>query len=229
MTEAAEESVLASAIAEPKLWAGKYKTPEELEAALIGKDKEYGKLYSEHGDIKKKYEEFANVPEDYSIPSDVALRESEINEIRTIARNAGLNQVQFEKTAREMQARIQSNLEVIEQRKKDIGESNLVLLKEYVDKYYPENLRDAVLNQIIRDKNAMSDALKDRESRLNSAVPGMDRAGGSGGAAPFDGQRELEKAHNEYHKRPTEANRKRYIDIATQVGEERYKDKVGRR
>lgn len=224
-----EESILASAIAEPKLWAGKYKTAEELEDAAKQKDIEFGKLFAEHGEIKKKYEQAATVPEKYTIPEDVALRESELEEIRAIAKNAGLNQEQFEKTAREMQGRIQSNIEVMEQRKKDIGESNLVLLTEYVKKYYPENLQTAVLNQIIKDKNAMNDALKDRESRLNSAVPGMDRANSAGGQSAYDGEKELEKAHNEYHKRPTETNKKRYIEIATAVGEVRYKDKVGRR
>lgn len=230
MTEATEtttsESSLVGAIAgEPKLWAGKYKTPEELEAALIGKDKEFGKLYSEHGEIKKKYEEISTIPEMYQVPSDVNLRESEISEIRTIAKNAGLTQAQFERTAREMQARIHSNIEVIENRKKEIGEENLTILNDYVNKYYPENLRQAVLNQIIKDKNAMSDALKDRESRLNSSVPGMDRAG-SGSPSRFDGDKELKEAHDAYHKSPNERNRKRYIEIARQVGEERYKDKI---
>lgn len=226
MTEAIDSSVAAVVAGEPKLWAGKYKTPEELEAALIGKDKEYGKLYTEHGEIKKKYEEISSIPEQYEIPSDIALRESELSEIRAIAKNAGLTQAQFDRTAREMQARIQSNIEVLERRKKDIGDENLTILNDYVKKYYPENLQQAVLNQIIKDKNAMNDALKDRESRLNSSVPGMDRASTSGTPVRYDGEKELEKAHNEYHKRPTEANKKRYIELAAEVGAERYKNKT---
>lgn len=215
-------SVIANTISgETKLWAGKYKTPEEMEEALIGKDKEYGKLYNEHGEIKKKYEEISAIPETYTAPADVTLREAELAEIRAIAKSSGLTQAQFEKTAREMQQRIQTNIEALDNRKKEIGQENLNVLTDYVKKYYPESLQQAVLNQIIKDKNAMSDALKDRESRLNSAVPGMDRASSGSGSQQRDGDRELKEAHDAYHKNPNSRNRQKYIDLAREVGEER--------
>jgi hypothetical protein len=219
------ESVTTSVI-EPKLWAGKYKTPEEMEEALIGKDKEYGKLYTEHGEIKKQFESKTMVPEKYDVPSDLSLRRTDIDEIEQIARNAGLNQEQFEKTARDMHARIQSNLNSIEESKKTIGQDKLNIVSDHIKKHYPESLHTAVLNQVLRDQNALNDILKERETKLNSEVPGMDRGSSSTPPPKFDGQEELEKAHKAYHKRPSEQTRKKYIDLARQVGEDRYKDKI---
>lgn len=219
------ESIVSATVGEPKLWAGKYKSPEEMEEALIGKDKEYGKLYSEHNDIKSKYEQVVSIPENYTAPNDIVLRETELAEIRAIAKNAGLTQAQFEKTAREMQSRIQAGHQILENNKKEIGDEKLAIINDYVKKYYPEHLQNAVLNQIIKDKNAMSDALKDRDARLNSQAPGMDQAG-AGTPQKFDGEKDLQAAAETYRKTPNARNKAKYIDMARQVGEERYKDKM---
>lgn len=217
---AATESVVAAlASPEPKLWAGKYKTPEELESAY----KNVAGTYEENKEIKKKLEEVTRVPEKYEPPQDVHLRDAELKEIISIAKNAGLTQQQFERTAREMQSRIQSNIEVIENNKKEIGEEKLTIIQDYVKKYYPENLQSAVFNQILKDKNAMSDALKDRDARLNSQAPGMNQAG-SGAPQKYDGQKDLYDAAEAYRKNPNAKTRAKYIDIARQTGDERFKD-----
>lgn len=222
VVEAVSESAVAAAVnAEPKLWAGKYKTPEEMETAIQGKDKEYVTLSTEFNNIKNKY----TVPESYTLPADLSLREAEAKEIQTIAKNAGLTQEQFERTAREMQSRLQANIAVLENNKKEIGEEKLAILNDYVKKFYPENLQGAVLNQILKDKNAMNDALKDREDRLNSQAPGMDRAN-QGAPAKYDGQKDLYEAAEAYRKNPNQRTRAKYIDIARQTGDERFKDKM---
>ena len=68
----------------------------------------------------------------------------------------------------------------------------------------------------------MDDALKHRDSLLNSKVPGIDQAGNSA-QRTYDGQKEVAKAAEEYRKHPTQANRDRYINIAAEVGNERFK------
>ncbi len=69
----------------------------------------------------------------------------------------------------------------------------------------------------------MSDALKHREQLLNSQVPGLgsQRANLSD---PYEGQQEMLKVAKEYEKIPTEKNRKRYINLAKEVGEARFKN-----
>ena len=67
----------------------------------------------------------------------------------------------------------------------------------------------------------MKQAMEDRDKRLNSRVPGVDHGTTSGGER-YDGQAELLKARAEAHKNPTEKNRKKYIDMAAEIGAVRY-------
>ncbi len=216
-----EESALANAIAEPKLWAGKYKTPEQLEEAY----KNSAKVFNENKELHQKLQAVTSIPEDYTIPSDIALREAELNEIRSIAKNAGLTQNQFEATAREMQTRLRANLETFERAKQEVGEEKLAVIQDYVKRYYPEKLQQTILNQLIKDKEAMSDALKDRDARLNSQAPGMNSASTTI-KQRYDGEKELREAALEYRKNPSGTNKARYIDLARQVGETRFSEKI---
>jgi len=69
----------------------------------------------------------------------------------------------------------------------------------------------------------MSDALKHRDQLLNSQVPdlGNQRANLSD---PYEGQQEMLKIAKEYEHNPTDKNRKRYINLATEVAEARFKN-----
>ncbi|WP_246562513.1 hypothetical protein [Rickettsiella endosymbiont of Dermanyssus gallinae] len=68
----------------------------------------------------------------------------------------------------------------------------------------------------------MSDAMKHRDQVLNSQVPGLSnqRANLSD---PYEGRTELLNIAKEYQKNPTEKNRNRYISLANEVAEARFK------
>ena len=225
MTEVAQasdavdsESIIAGVITEPKLWAGKYKTVEDLEEAY----KNSRRAYTENADLKKQLEVYTNIPDDYELPSDMTLRQDEIKEIKSIAKNAGLTQSHFEKMAKEMESKIKANVDSFEKAKQEAGEDTINVLNDYVTRFYPEKLHETVINKLIKDKDAMSDALKHRDQILNSKVPGLSQ-GSTAMPQVYDGQKEVEKAALEYRKQPTEKNRERYINLAREVGNERFK------
>ena len=127
-----------------------------------------------------------------------------------------------------MQGRIQQNMRALETAKSELGQDKLTIITDHIKKNYPESVQQAVLNQVIKDKTAMSDILKERDSRLNSQVPGMDRAN-QGSPTKYDGEKELKEAAEAFRRNPSQKTKDRYIDVARQVGEERYKDKVSSR
>jgi hypothetical protein len=180
-------------------------------------------VYEENSTLKKELDKYTKPPEDYEVPSEIVMRDTEIQELKAIARNAGLNQDQFLKTAKEMQDRINYQLSSYEQAKQELGEANLNILTDYVAKNYPERLREVVLTKIIKDKDAMSDAMKHRDSILNNQAPGMDKAGADK-PQKYDGEKDLKEAALAHHKNPKDAKaRDRYIELAKQTGEERFK------
>lgn len=204
---------------EPKLYAGKYKSIEDLEAAY----KEGEKFIGENANLKRELEKYTKPPEDYEVSNDIALRDIEIQELKAIAKNAGLNQEQFLKTAKEMQSRINYQLTSFEQAKQELGEANLNILTDYVSKNYPERLREVVLTKLIKDKDAMTDAMKHRETVLNNQAPGMDKASAEK-PQKYDGEKDLKEAAQAYHKNPKDHKaRDRYIELARATGEERFK------
>ncbi len=204
---------------EPKLYAGKYKSIEDLEEAYKASEKFIG----ENTTLKKELERQTSVPDDYEVNGEIVLRDAEVAELKAIAKNAGLNQEQFLKTALEMQSRISHQLTSFEQAKQDLGEANLNLLNDYVVKNYPERLREVVLTKLIKDKDAMTDALKHRDTILNTQAPGMDK-GTTDKPQKFDGEKDLKEAAQEYHKNPKDHKaRERYINLARETGEARFK------
>jgi hypothetical protein len=204
---------------EPKLYAGKYKSVEDLEKAY--KDSE--KFIGENTNLKRELEKYTKTPDDYEVSNDISLRDTEVQELKAIAKNAGLNQEQFLKTAKEMQSRINSQLSSFEQAKQELGEANLNILTDYVSKNYPERLREVVLTKLIKDKDAMSDALNHRDTLLNNQAPGMDKASAEK-PQKYDGEKDLKEAAQAYHKNPKDHKaRDRYIELAKATGEERFK------
>ena len=204
---------------EPKLYAGKYKSDDELEkaynssATVIRDEREKART------LESKYK----VPDEYEIPPELSMRDGEINEIKNIAKKAGLSQLQFVETAKEMQARVKHEIDSMESAKAGIGQEKLNVVNDYVERFYPESLRSTVLNKIIKDGNAMNDAMKHRDSILNSAAPGMSQGSTGATESRYDGQSELVKAANQYAKSKSPADKERYIKLAAEVGNERYK------
>jgi len=216
MTDAA--GTTAAGTTPPKKWGGKYDTPEQLEEAY----NETGKVHRENQELKSKYESMTKVPDQYTAPEHVKLSDHRKALIDRAAKKAGLNQEHYAKFAEEVYADEVAQNNQLEDRKKQIGQEKINVVQDYVKKNFPEKLQTTVFNEIIKDDEAMTQAMKDRDARLNSRVPGVDQAG-AGFEPKYDGQAEVLKAREALRKNPSEANKKKYIDISRQVGEVRFK------
>lgn len=198
----------------PKLYAGKYHSVEELEKAY----KNSAKVFNENKALHEKLKHY-EPPESYTMPDLLDLPDSVIQEMQSLAKVAGLNQIQFNQTLHAMQTQQQHYQTQLETRKKNLGDK-LMILEDYVSKTYPTTLHTTILNTLLGDEIAMSDALKHRDQCLNSQVPGLSsqRANLSD---PHEGQQEMLKMAKEYEKNPTDKNRQRYINLAKEVAEAR--------
>jgi len=153
---------------EIKLYAGKFKSIEDLEAGYNNA----AKVYQDNEDLKKRIEESTRVPDDYQIPSDVALHESDINDLKQAAKESGLTQVQFEKLALKQNQSVKSKVESFESAKKEIGADNLNLLQDFISKSFPDKVADKLLKEAIKDKDLRAQLMEQRTKALNSSVPG---------------------------------------------------------
>lgn len=156
---------------EIKLYAGKFKTVEELEAGYNNS----AKVYQENENLKKKVDEVTKVPDDYATPADIALHEADLAEAKRIAKSSGMNQAQYEKFVREQNAKSLSKHQSFEAAKKEIGADGLNVLQDYVEKYYPEKLRETALKTLITNKEARENALSHRQQLLNNQAPGVSK------------------------------------------------------
>lgn len=208
---AIEETIVTES---PKLYAGKYKSVEELEKAY----KSSAGVFNENKTLKEQLKSF-EVPENYSLPESLSLHEQEIQGLQNIAKTAGLNQEQFNKTLLKMQEQQQQCQIQLEERKKMLGDT-LNVIEDYVTKTYPSTLHSTILNTLIGDENAMTEALKHRDQLLNTQVPGLNNQRVSF-SDPEDAKEALAKISNEFHQNPTEKNRKRYINLANEVAKAR--------
>lgn len=151
-----------------KLYAGKFKTVEELEAGYNNA----AKVYQDNEDLKKRIDESTKIPDDYAIPSDVQLHESDINELKAAAKESGLTQAQFERLAMKQNQSVKSKLESFENAKKELGSDNLNLLQDFLNKTYPDKVADKMLKEAIKDKDLRAQLMDQRTKMLNSSVPG---------------------------------------------------------
>jgi hypothetical protein len=206
-------------------WANKFKNPYELEKA-------YGesvKVYNENKQLKQKIEEFQKAPDEYVMPDDLSLAEEDVKELSRIAKESDLSQAHFEKVAKKMSDNAIKAREAWENRKKDIGEEKLNLINDYVQRAnFPEKFQDIIINKIIEDNDAMSEAFKHRDKLLNSQVPGMNQGTGMPDK-PNDGQKELRDLIIESEKRNSPDLKDKIIKLAREIGHERYKDKINQR
>lgn len=212
-------SSITESVITPRLWANKFKSVEELEKA-------YGNAVTamvDRNELQKKLDTITKVPDDYNIPDDIVLRETEINEIKEIAKNAGLTQEQFERTSKQMQSKIQKQLETFESLKNAIPDEEKNVLSGYVKKYYPEKVQDLILNQLYKDTEARRQAMTHRDQLLNSTVPGLNE-GKTSSAQKYDGEKEMMDLGKYVSANPRDLKaRERYINMANEIGEARYK------
>jgi hypothetical protein len=154
-----------------KLYAGKFKTVEELEAGY----KNSAIIYDENQNLKTKVSELSTIPENYLNPSDVELDQNRIADIQARAKETGMTQAQYEKFVRSDKARVDKNKESFVNMKKEVGEQTLNILTDYVSKNYPKELQENMLNTFIVNKDARTAALNHRTQLLNNNIPGMNR------------------------------------------------------
>lgn len=154
-----------------KLYAGKFKTIEELEAGYNNA----AKVYQENDDLKTKFTQATTVPDDYQVPANVALHDNDVSQLKQSARESGLTQAQFDKLAVKQDSIARSKLDAFENSKKEIGADNLNLLQDFIGKTYPEKVQAAMLKEAIKNKEVRESILAQRTAALNSSTPGVGR------------------------------------------------------
>lgn len=161
-----------------KLYAGKFKTVEELEAGY----KNSLPTFQENENLKKKVDELSKIPDAYQNPADVELEANRVADLQARAKEAGMTQVQYERFLRSDKARVEKNKQNFEEAKKAIPEETMNILSDYVSKHYPKELHDNMLKTFIGNKDARQAALNHRNQLLSNQVPGMNKtsAGGLG-------------------------------------------------
>ncbi len=158
-----------------KLYAGKFKTVEELEAGYNNA----AKVYQENEDIKSKYTQATTVPDDYQVPANVSLHDNDVAQLKQAAKESGLTQVQFEKLTLKQNDSARSKMDAFENSKKEIGADNLNLLQDFIAKTYPEKAGEALLKEAIKNKDVRESIMAQRTAALNSSTPGVGRVSAS--------------------------------------------------
>ena len=151
-----------------KLYAGKFKTIEELESGYNNS----AKVFQENEDLKRKFEDIARVPNDYATPSGIELHDSDLADIKRTAKDSGLTQVQFDKLVHAQNQSVKTKYESFETAKKDIGADSLNMLQDFIGKSYPEKAGQALLKEAIKNKEVRDAILEQRTKSLNSTIPG---------------------------------------------------------
>ncbi len=154
-----------------KLYAGKFKTIEDLEAGY----KNSAVVYDENESLKKRVTELSTTPDTYQNPSDIELDANRIADIQARAKESNMTQAQYEKFLRGDKARVDNHKQNFENAKKEVGEETLNLLTDYVSKHYPKELQQNMLNTFIANKEARQAALNHRSQLLNNQIPGLNK------------------------------------------------------
>lgn len=197
-----------------KMYAGKFKTVEELEAGYNNA----AKVYQENEELKGKYDQVTKVPDDYQVPSDITLHENDLAQLKSAAKNSGLTQAQFEKLALAQNQNVRSKVESFENAKKEIGADNLNLLQDFINKSYPEKAGAALLKEAIKNKEVREAILSQRTEALNSSVPGVNKV--SVGSYNQVTHKDVYQAREEMMKARGKARvaaQKRYVNLSSQL------------
>ena len=199
------------------LYAGKFKTVEELEAGYNNA----AKVYQDNTELQRKHDEAISAmkaPDAYQVPAGIELHENDIEDLKNSAKNSGLTQAQFDKLAATQNAKVRGKLESFENAKKEIGADNLNLLQDFIGKNYPEKAAAAMLKEAIKNKDVRDSILAQRTAALNSSVPGSGRV--SQGTYGTVNHKDLVTARAEMLKTRGKARieaQKRYVSLAAQL------------
>lgn len=199
------------------LYAGKFKTVEELEAGYNNA----AKVYQDNTELQRKHDEAISAmkaPDAYQVPAGIELHENDIEDLKNSAKNSGLTQAQFDKLAATQNAKVRGKLESFENAKKEIGADNLNLLQDFIGKNYPEKAAAAMLKEAIKNKDVRDSILAQRTAALNSSVPGSGRV--SQGTYGAVNHKDLVTARAEMLKTRGKARieaQKRYVSLAAQL------------
>jgi hypothetical protein len=192
---------------EEKLYAGKFKSIEDLENGY----KNSAAVYDENEKLKKEIEEFKTTPHEYLNPKDVELDQNRIEDIKARAKEAGMTQAQYEKFVMGDKARVEKHKQGFEEAKKAVGEQTLNILQDYVNKYYPKEIGEQMMKSLIADKTAREAALKHRDSLLNTTVNGLNRPAQGGYHVT---QEDIDKAYAKKEKHPGDLKaRQHYLNL----------------
>ncbi len=192
-----------------KLFAGKFKTVEELEAGY----KNSLPTFQENEALKRQVTELTSVPESYLNPDDVQIEESRINDIKARAKEAGLTQAQYDKMLRGDKTRVENNKQNFEKVKKELGDETINILKDYVAKNYPKELHENMVNTFIGNKDARQAALNHRDLLLNNQIPGMNKVSTGGYTVTRDDVLKARDAVEKARGKDKEAAKAHYINI----------------
>lgn len=194
-----------------KLYAGKFKTIEELEKGYSNS----AVVFDENEKLKKQVQESTTVPDVYQNPSDVELDQNRVKDLQARAKESGMTQAQYDKFVRSDKARVEANKARFDDARKEVGEETMNLLKDYVSKQYPPELADNMLNTFIGNKEARTAALKHRDQLLNNNIPGLGRVSTGGGYTVNSD--DVRKAYEAKEKNPHDMKaRARYIALCEQ-------------
>ena len=195
---------------EPKLYAGKFKTVEDLENGY----KSSATVFAENETLKAKVTELTTTPPDYINPADVAVEEARVKELKARAQEAGMTQAQYEKFVRSDKVRVDAQREQFENARKEVGEETINILKDYVTKAYPPEMQETMVNTFIGNKDMRAAALKHRDQLLNNQVPGVRTTSGGG----YNVSREdIDKAYAAKEKAPHDLRaRQHYLNLISQ-------------
>jgi len=201
-----------------KLYAGKFKTVEELEAGY----KNSLPTFQENEQLKAKVAELGTIPDQYLNPADVELDQNRLTALQARAKAAGMTQAQYEKYVRNEKAVQEQGQQQFENLRKELGEQDLNLLKDYVNKNFPtytDSVKESFLNTLIVNKEARTAALNHRTQLLNNQVPGMNKTPALGYAVT---QEDIDKAYKAKNAQPNNLQlRNNYINLLKARGEQK--------
>ena len=193
-----------------KLYAGKFKTVEDLEVGY----KNSAAVYDENTKLKNQLDEVTKVPDAYLNPADVELEANRLSNLQARAKESGMTQKQYEKFVKGEQALLDGRKTQFENAKKAVGEETINILSDYVKRNYPQALHDNMLNTFIGNEEARKAALSNREQLLKNTVPGMNKVAAAGGYHVTD--EDVRKAYDAKERSKSPKDIQRYLALVTQ-------------
>jgi hypothetical protein len=194
---------------ENKLYAGKFKTVEDLETGY----KNAATVYDENEKLKKQMSELSEVPSSYLNPADLEVDQARATDIQARAKEAGMTQAQYEKFLRSDKARVEQQKQNFEKAKKELGEETMNLIQDFVNKAYPKEVAEGIINATVVNKEARQAILNQRQRALDNRMPGMEKPS-HGGYTVSDEDIRKAYAQKEKTKMPNDINR--YLNLVAQ-------------